>query len=201
MNKLWRQALYSFLGIIGAALIGTGIWWYYTSTPRDPIYPYDEKRDRAEILEIFKNDKYWLLSSPDYSPEFMLKHRAPNMEYRYFGKLNIDVYREPNKLAGFVAYYMKEPTLGFLLFLDVIPEFRGKEKGRHAERLLYHAFRKLKEMGATQIQILTRLSNIRAQKVYRRVGFRDLFEDDGFIYLVYDVPAGEIPAKEPAYAH
>jgi len=113
------SALATFLVIS----IGLGIWWLSSS----PLKDFDYARDAQEILKIFERDKYWLLSSDDYSPEFMLKNKAPNQyDLRYFGQLHIKVLWEHDKFIGFTAYYMKAPALGFILFMAVNPEFRGK---------------------------------------------------------------------------
>ena len=116
----------------------------------------------------------------------MLKYRAPSQDLKYIGRLNIKVLREKEKFVGFTAYYMKEPGFGFLLFLAVNPEFRGKEKG-YAEKLLKYALGKLKEVGAHYVQLCTRIDNERAQRLYRRVGFYEISKDDGFVYFQYDL--------------
>ena len=130
--------------IISLGVICTGLWFWGNTS--GPISDYAPLRDTQEILNIFKRDRYWLLASEDYSPEFMLKYHAPNQELRYMGRLNIKVMHEKEKFVGFTAYYMKAPGFGFLLFLDINPEFRGKEKG-YAEKLLKYALEQLKAVG------------------------------------------------------
>ncbi len=171
-------------GALSLALLALGSWFWLRSS--GPIIDYDEKRDTQDILKIFERDRYWLLASEDYSPEFMLKYRAPNQDIKYLGRLHIKVMREQDKLVGFTAYYMKTPELGFLLFLDVNPEFRGKQKG-YAEKLVKYVLEQLKKMGAQQVQLCTRTDNMRAQSLYNRVGFHEISRDDGFMYFQYDL--------------
>jgi len=168
---------------VSLAFLASGLWFWFNTG--GPIYDFNDKRDTQEILKIFERDRYWLLASPDYSPEFMMKYRAPNQELKYMGRLNIKVMREKEKFVGFTAYYMKAPGYGQLLFLDVNPEFRGKDKG-YAEKLLKYALEQLKIMGAEYVQLHTRTDNERAQGLYRRVGFYEISRDDGFADFQYD---------------
>ena len=145
------------------------------------IQDYNEARDTQDILEIFKADKYWLLSSPDYSPEHMLSTRSPNKDdARYFGKLSIKVLREADKLVGFVAYYMKNFFIGTVLFLDVKPKFRGKG---YAQQLMRYAIDELKKQGASIVTLVTRSENHSAQAVYKKMGFTKTLEEDGYVYF------------------
>jgi len=104
-QKSWKK-LTLFTGITVTILSASIL--YYVLAPRGPIYDFDPVRDTQEILSIFENNWHWLISSEDYSPEFMLKHRAPSKDPLYVGSLHIKVLREQNKLAGFTAYYMKK---------------------------------------------------------------------------------------------
>ena len=65
---------------------------------------------------------------------------------------------------------MNTSSLGTLLFIDVNPEFRGKEQ-RYAERLLRYAIDQMKMMGAASVELVTRTDNEPAQRLYKRVGF------------------------------
>jgi ribosomal-protein-alanine N-acetyltransferase len=90
------------------------------------------------------------------------------------------VLRENNVFIGFIAYYMKKPQEGFVLFVSVKEEFRGK---RYAEQLMKYAFCDLRRQGARSVWLITRLSNLRAQALYRRLGFYELQHDEEFIYF------------------
>jgi len=178
LRTKWSKiiALTMVLGLISA-----GTWFLFKT--EEPISDFNDQRDTQEILNIFKRDRYWLLASEDYSPEFMLKHHAPNQELKYMGRLNIKVMHEKERFVGFTAYYMKTPEFGFLLFLAVNPEFRGK---KYAEKLLKYALEQMKTMGAEYVQLCTRTDNMPAQGLYRRVGFHEISKDDGFVYFQYD---------------
>jgi ribosomal protein S18 acetylase RimI-like enzyme len=170
--------------IIAISFLATIIYYYLPQTPATQasnIIPFDDARDTAEILDIFKKDRYWLVASENYSPELMLKNRAPNQEdVRYFGKLNIRVLYEQNQFVGFTAYYLKNFFVGVLLFIDVKPEFRGKG---YAQQLMQYAIEDMKKQGATLITLVTRTSNESAQKLYKRLGFKVTYEEDGYVYF------------------
>jgi ribosomal protein S18 acetylase RimI-like enzyme len=172
--------------LIAAAMvctIGGGIWYYTSVYERGPVYDFNEKRDTQAILDIFKSDWYWLISSDDYSPEFMLKNRAPNnREPEYIGKLRIKVLRENDQFVGFAAYYMKSKYVGYLLFIAIKTELRGK---RYGETLIRYVLNDLQHMGAQKIQLVTRTNNLRGQGLYNRVGFVEVGRDDEFVYFEY----------------
>jgi ribosomal protein S18 acetylase RimI-like enzyme len=163
--------------IIG--LLSIGSWYlYHISKPQEQILDFDDLRDTKDILTIFKRDWYWLVASENYSPEFMLKYRAS--DFSSMGQLNIKVLRNQDKLIGFVAYYLKTPTEGFLLFLDVNPPFRGKG---YSEQLLQYAVNELKKLGATTIHLVTRTNNFHAINLYQHTNFTETSRNDGFVYF------------------
>jgi len=181
-QKSWKK-LTIFAGIT-ATVLSAGIL-YYAFAPRGPIYDFDPARDTQEILAIFEHNWHWLISSDDYSPEFMLKHRAPSKDPLYVGSLHIKVLREQNKLAGFTAYYMKKKGLGQLLFLAVGQEFRGKGYG---EQLVQYVLKDFADMGASCVRLVTRTTNFPAHRLYNRIGFHEIKpHEDGFVYFEYDV--------------
>lgn len=182
-----RTVLFRILLVGGLVLLAGGVFhWYYlsnTSTAKfskGPIFEFDDARDTQDILNLFESNWHWLVASDDYSPAYMLKNRAPNENPLYHGKLSLRVLREQNTFVGFIAYYKKKPTEGFILFVAVKEEFRGK---RYAEQLMDYALDDLRLQGAQTVWLITRLSNMRAQALYRRLGFRELQHDDEFIYF------------------
>ena len=182
-----RRKIIKASAIIIALSFAATVIYYYLPQPqqqaplRDNIVSFQADRDTKEILDIFEKDRFWLVSSPDYDPAFMLKNRAPNKDdARYFGKLNIKVLYEMDKFVGFIAYYMKNFFIGTILFIDVKSEFRGKG---YAQQLMQHAIADLKKQGASIITLVTRTSNESAQKLYKRLGFRVAHEEDGYVYF------------------
>lgn len=176
-----RKLTWLYAAIVGVFLVaaGTGVY-YYQHYQQGPIYEYIYDRDAADIKDLMTLDWYWLISSPDYQVDFMLKNRAPNhKDPRYFGKMNIKVLRINDAFAGFVTYYKKSAYEGSVLFLAVRPEFRGK---RYAQMLLDYAVEQLKQQGALYVRLVTRTNNLKAQAVYKRDGFDELGRDDEFVY-------------------
>ncbi len=179
-QPLWKKITIAS-SIVGSVL-SIGII-YHLWLPRGPIFEFDPARDTQPILNIFERDWYWLLSSEDYSPEFMLKHHAPNRNPLYMGRLRIKVMRQHDTFAGFVAYYMKTSNVGFILFLAVEPKFRGKKYGA---QLSQYALNDLIRIGAKRIMLVTRTSNLPAQRVYNELGFIETSRDDeGYVYFEY----------------
>lgn len=173
-----KAALLASLLMIGG---GAVYYYYHTQSPKQPIYEYEAARDKEDIQKLFDNNWYWLISSDDYSVNFMLDRRAPNQyNPRYFGKLQIQVMRVNNEFVGFVAYYMKNFYLGQLLFIAVKQDQRGKG---YAKVLMNYALEQLKEMGATKVKLVTRPTNLSAIAVYNKTGFTEINRDDEFVYF------------------
>ena len=100
----------------------------------------------------------------------------------HFGSLHIKVLYQKNTLAGFAAYFMENPQEGRLLFLAVAHEFRGKGYGK---LLAQYAMKQMFTMGATHIALWTRVSNLPAQRIYKELGFKEMFDDNGYLFFEY----------------
>jgi ribosomal protein S18 acetylase RimI-like enzyme len=176
------------LSLCSILLIGgtIGAYFYYQQLPR--IVEFDEERDTPFILDIFKNDWYWLVSeySTDFSPNYMLHYRASSKAPENLGNLTIKALYLKNQPVGFVAYYKKNFYEGMILFLALLKEFRSKG---YAYKLLQDAMNDLKSRFVTKIRLVTRTVNYPAIKLYTRAGFKETSrDDDGFVYFQYDVP-------------
>lgn len=167
------------IGIIGIA--GTGYYFYQNVEKAIPvdivIDDYNEVRDKAEILDIFTVDRYWLLSSVDYSPEFMLAQKAPDKyQSEYFGKLKIKVLRDKGEFGGFTAYYPKNFAVGQLLFLATK---RSQRKKGYGKMLVDFVEADMKKMGLKKVKLHTRVDNVRSRALYTKCGFTLVpIEDD-----------------------
>jgi len=148
-------------GIVGAALAVLGAY-YYVSYESGPFYNFNAARDTQEILDIFDKNWYWLIANDDSSPAFMFKYRTPNTNPAFFGKMQIKVLREDDRLAGFITYYQDAPRQWHLLFLAVGNDFRGKGYGK---LLAQYAIDDMIAHGAERIWLCTRLENLPAQKI------------------------------------
>lgn len=157
-----------------------GVGYCATTYEKGPIVSYRPGRDRAFILELFDNNWYWLLTHRrgEYDPGFMLDHQSRTMRPEDFGKLTTKVFVEDGKPIGFVTYYMETFIKGRLLFIVVAQKYRSKHYG---DRLLRFACRQLFKKGAKNIHLLTRTDNKPAIKLYKRIGFKVLEQDESLV--------------------
>lgn len=162
--------------------LGGGVYLYHTNTSQEQIIDFNPARDTQPIMDIFNKNWYWLLASEESSPAFMIKHRTHDTNPMHFGSLHIKVLYEKDKLAGFAAYFMENPEEGRLLFLAVDQEFRGKGYGKI---LAECAMQELFKMGADHIALWTRVSNLPAQRIYKELGFKEVFDDNGYVFFEY----------------
>ena len=162
-------------GILLAMSAGLG-WFVLQYAGGSSIVDFDYQKDHMALREIFKRDWDWLIPvGPDqYSLDLVIKYRAPQQNPLYAGRLTLKVMHDGNKLIGFVGYFMKNDREGFFNFLDVNPEYRGKG---YAEQLARYAIDDMIKRGAQRITIVTYPHNVRALKLYTRLGFKEIHRD------------------------
>ncbi|RTL06867.1 GNAT family N-acetyltransferase [Candidatus Dependentiae bacterium] len=164
-------------------VIATGLFYFQTKKISLPIYAYNKQRDYQDIINLFELERFWLTTTVDYSPNYMLDFMAPHKGSFYRGKLHVKVARPDNNFAGFTAFYMHDNKTGMILFLATRPEFRGKGYGK---MLIMSAIEELKKMGAKKVNLVTRTTNLPAQHVYVSLGFDEITRDEqGFVYYEY----------------
>jgi ribosomal protein S18 acetylase RimI-like enzyme len=181
MNKKYMNLLKA--GLLGLGIVsfcGIGLYRFHYAVPTivaqsGPIFNYQKDRDHDAIINLFERERFWLTVS-DYDPVFMLKYMAPYKELSNKGLLHVWVAKKGDQFVGFTACYFQEPGIGRILFLATEPEFRGKGYGT---MLVKHALQELHAMGAWKVKILTRNSNLPAQKIYSSVGFVETSRDQG----------------------
>lgn len=162
---------------IGLLAIGVGGWLFFKQ-PFSGIRDFNFARDAQALVERIEIDKYWLSAEPDLDEQFILKTHSPNKDPRYFGKLFIKVLYDEDVFAGFVTYYQKRFNEGWVQFLSVNKQFRGKGYGK---KLLSYAVEQLFDMGCTRVGLVTRISNTWAQRIYDALHFKDMWRDDEYV--------------------
>ena len=170
------------ISITLAACGGVGTYVYYVTSNQDPIYDFNPTRDTQAVMDIFNKNWYWLLASPESSPAFMIKNRTYDTNPLHFGSLHIKVLYDKDKLAGFTAYHLGNPQEGRILFVAVDHDFRGKGYGTI---LAEYAMKELFAMGVTHIALWTRVANIHAQRIYKELGFKEVFDENGYVFFEY----------------
>jgi ribosomal protein S18 acetylase RimI-like enzyme len=174
------------VALSGLLLAGGGYW--YLTKPKvqeqpvvgSAIVSYCPQKHKIFIRQQFKENWYWLISSPDYDINYALDTHSPNhYEPQYKGKMSIVVLEVEGTPVGFGTYYMRNNFQGEILFIEVAKQFRGK---RYAAVLVEYAVADLKKMGAKIIKLATRIDNPGARKLYTRLGFPQVSENRGFVH-------------------
>jgi len=176
-RALWLML--ATLVIAGIVFVGWG-----PCAPGDGLLltEYDGDRDYKQIIELFNKEKYWLTGDPDSPVEETFTHLAPRRGPQYHGQLKVKVLRKEDDLVGFVSHYMEDADTGFILYLAIDRNYRGR---RLADRLMRIAVNDLLSLGARRIKLITRPTNVSAQAVYNRIGFRELGRDAVYVYYEY----------------
>lgn len=176
ISKKNRSLLIAAL-IVGAAI--TILFLYPQGSSKPVIKKFNENKDAEFIADMFNKNWYWLIENPNFSVDNLLYKMSPTNNPEDFGKEHIDVLYVKNEPVGFVTYHKKNFYEGFLHFLLVDEQQRGKG---YAEMLMKHAIDKLKQMGSKVIRLVTRSSNKAAQKLYDKLGFIKYNEQNNFVY-------------------
>jgi ribosomal protein S18 acetylase RimI-like enzyme len=164
-----------------AITVGGLSTFYYHQKNNGPIYDFNPITDMEPVVTIFEEDFDWLTANKDCSPRFLFKNRTYDNNPMHFGSLVIKVLKEDNKIAGFTSYYKETRQQGRILFVAVGREFRGKGYGKI---LTEYAMNELLKMGVEHLALWTRVDNYPAQKIYKSLGFVEMFNSgDGFVWF------------------
>jgi ribosomal protein S18 acetylase RimI-like enzyme len=170
------------LVVVSLITLGVGAWFYQTHYGQG-IYAYDPGKDREFILQLFKDNYYWLVAENcyDFSAPYILDNRASSKKPQDKGNLIIRTYRKYNKPIGFIAYYLKDAFAGHILFLAIEEKERSHGYGR---KLLDYAIKDLAHRGCIVINMDTRANNKPGIKLYESMGFKQVRNDGSFILFV-----------------
>lgn len=84
-----------------------------------------------------------------------------------------------NVLVGMLAYYLHDGDHGYfywLYHLMIETKYQGKGYGENAVKL---AVKEMRQLGATEIRTMYMPGNIRAQSLYKKLGFEEIGTLDG----------------------
>lgn len=143
------------------------------------VFDYNPKRDRENILNIFKSNWYWLVGSSDFSVEYTLDNRSSSKPNK--NDLEIKVLYEKGNFIGFTAYFMLNANYGQILFIAIKEEYRGRG---YSKKLINYAIKSLEKKGALKIYLVTRTENKPARALYTSSGFRQLSDDGTFVSYI-----------------
>ena len=170
---------YRFL--ISVALCGVIIAGYYwlSHDSSTSIHPYDPSKDRAALVNMFKPNAFWLSDDADEQHatdtfEHALDYRASSTNPCDAGNLSIYVYRDEQATKGFVTYYPVSRTAAKILYIAVSDQYRRRG---YAEKLMNFALQDLKRRGFHHVELVTRVTNQRAQGLYKKYGFKEGWND------------------------
>lgn len=179
-KRLLKRIVLSFI------LVGVGFFgyrWYIGSSRQSYMADFDYKRDASFILDIFKNNWYWLIAEgSDFSPEYMLKHKASSRAPEHMGNETIKVMYVDGKPVGFVTYYSLKFYEARIHFVAVDQSCRSRGYGL---ALVRYALNELTKQGYKKISLVTRVNNYSAQAIYKKAGFKESHINNGFIYFNY----------------
>lgn len=166
-----------------AVVVGS---YYWLQVASEPIYPYDAAKDRESLIKIFKQNMFWLTNDTNEksaveSFEYSIDSASSSDSWMDRGNLLTYVYRDNEATKGFVSYHKVSSSLAKILYIAVDDTYRRRG---YAEKLLIYALDNLKRKGYERVELVTRLVNKRAQGLYKKLGFRQTWDDGTLVGFV-----------------
>lgn len=166
------------LGFVGS--------YYWLHVSGESIYPYDAARDRSALIKIFKQNMFWLTNDAQEATamasfEQNIDTNSSSDSWLDRGNLSTYVYRDNEATKGFVSYHKVTSSTARILYIAIDETYRRRG---YAEKLLVYALNNLKNQGFERVELVTRLVNKRAQGLYKKLGFRQTWDDGTLVGFV-----------------
>jgi ribosomal protein S18 acetylase RimI-like enzyme len=166
------------------AVAAGGYYWLRVSA--EPIFTYDATKDREALITIFKQNMFWLTNETNEDAAVAsFKHsidtNSSSSSWMDRGNLLTYVYRDNEATKGFVSYHKVSSSAAKILYIAIDDTYRRRG---YAEKLLKFALADLKKQGYRSVELVTRLVNKRAQGLYRKLGFRQTWDDGTLVGFV-----------------
>lgn len=180
-NKLNRLLIP--LTVCLAVAIGS---YFVFRVSSEPIYSYNAQKDREALITIFKQNMFWLTNDPNEQTAVeSFKHAidtsSSSDSWLDRGNLLTYVYRDNEATKGFVSYHKVSSSTAKILYIAVDDAYRRRG---YAEKLLVYALGDLQRKGYERVELVTRLINKRAQGLYKKLGFRQTWDDGTLVGFV-----------------
>jgi GNAT superfamily N-acetyltransferase len=184
LRSIRKSTIFKWLVILALSLSLVFYAGFYFMPYRSAIHHYDDNVDRRFLFDVFKSNWYWLVAgNSSFNEEYVkniVDHKAPTRSVKDRGRLNILTYRVSGRTVAFTAFYKKSFYKGFILFLAVDQNYRGRGYGK---KLLQSAIDQLKKDGTCVIELVTRKENTSAIALYERMGFVQTKKTDKDTYV------------------
>lgn len=184
LSKIKRHHIILLAFLAALATLGIFVWKDdQTKRTTSQIRPLDVSKDLLPLTTLINANKFLLSERNNFPTEKFLLWRAPSFDPSKKGQVRIDVIEVDGVVAGFVSFYRKSATAGYIWLIAVDEHFRGQGLGKD---LMEHALGELKKQGATFATLSTRTLNKAALKLYAKLGFIEQSRDEtrGIINLI-----------------
>jgi ribosomal protein S18 acetylase RimI-like enzyme len=184
-----------FLIFIVSVFVGVGGFYFYikinSNENKVKIFDYDKKLDRQDVLKILRDNFYWLVAGMSWE-EFNFEKQIDENKYIHNPEnknleMKIKVIRDDvlKKTVAFLTHYVQEDKVMRAHLLCVDKDYRRKG---YAEILMKYLIDESRKNGFEKLFLVTRAENIRAQGLYKKLGFYVMpEEDDSHVYFLYDL--------------
>jgi len=164
-----------------------------------PRLRHMESRDLPAVLLIEET-----VFGDDAWPRSFFERDLANEHSTYVVLELVSVGAEPphSALAGYAGYWLLEDEAN-LMNIAIAPDWQGRGLGEH---LLLATLARMQEQGVSVCTLEVRVSNVRAQALYRKLGFQEegrrlrYYQDNGEDALLMATPPLSSPAIQQLHS-
>lgn len=155
-------------------------------TYKDIVYgDYNHIKDKEKIIQIYRDNLYWLSANPKYDIESVLERRTPRPERKDSDQtLFIKTIKYHGDLVGFITFHKKDQNNAAIHLVAVAKVNRNKGYGKF---LITQTIEEMKKLGSQKIYLTTRTDNIPAQRMYEKIGFAETDRDLTFVHYALSI--------------
>ena len=131
------------------------------------ITPYDDNKDKQFVMSI-------IVEHPNFlSYEFAGKPAGTTEKYLTQTNHYTFILRKNNNPIGFINFAIKEKSNSTdkLGSIDLLGIDKNNQKKGYGLILIEYALKKLKELNVSEVSLIVNKENVKAQRIYEKIGF------------------------------
>ncbi len=131
------------------------------------ITPYDENKDKQFVMSIINEHPSFL------SYEFEGKPAGTSEKYLTQKDHYTYLLRKNNDPIGFINVSIKEKnnSTDKICSIDLLGIDKNKQKRGYGLLLIEYVLKKLRELNVSEVSLIVNKDNLKAQRLYERIGF------------------------------
>jgi len=180
-DGLRSSRIVQFALILAVVAITAFVGWrsMYHVPVHEGVVSYQASRDRAAVIKLYQDNMYWVAREGSLaSIEALLDTKTPTPHTADYGIARNYVYLLAGKPVGFVSWFPESFYKARLHIIVVDADYRGRGI---SDALMNYAMDDIKRQGMSSVNLITRMGNTSARKLYERLNYAVTWHDDNYI--------------------